>query len=315
MGIAVFAGMLGVTLFGLFLTPVFYVVVQGWRPGVARRGNAAAVRPCAATGGGTLIVRTQSSSVAGSVLAWWLGVRCGRAASAPAARCRHDATARRGAAQRALVDWDASACLGSAFDPRWWRQFEDPVLESSRPPRSRRTTTSGRRWRGSIRRGRSSTRAQRDRYPTVTAGASVDVREQVHPGLHRSAGRASTPIAPASTRLGARLLRPRACRRSPPRRRTPRASRRRSTTCASAWPPKSRATTSSCAAFSSSWRWLERSLANQRETLRLTVVRRDAGIGEEQDVASASARVAAIEAGAAAAADGAGGARASAGAC
>src|SRR6185312_10679880 len=28
MGIAVFAGMLGVTLFGLFLTPVFYVVIQ-----------------------------------------------------------------------------------------------------------------------------------------------------------------------------------------------------------------------------------------------------------------------------------------------
>ena len=36
---------------------------------------------------------------------------------------------------------------------------------------------------------------------------------------------------------------------------------------------------------------LDRSLANQRETLRLTTVRRDAGIGEEQDVASASARV------------------------
>ena len=32
----------------------------------------------------------------------------------------------------------------------------------------------------------------------------------------------------------------------------------------------------------------ERSLANQRETLRLTEVRRDAGIGEEQDVASAA---------------------------
>ena len=29
MGIAVFAGMLGVTLFGLFLTPVFYVVMRG----------------------------------------------------------------------------------------------------------------------------------------------------------------------------------------------------------------------------------------------------------------------------------------------
>ena len=40
----------------------------------------------------------------------------------------------------------------------------------------------------------------------------------------------------------------------------------------------------------------DRSLTNQRETLRLTTVRRDAGIGEEQDVASAAARVAAIEA-------------------
>ncbi len=40
----------------------------------------------------------------------------------------------------------------------------------------------------------------------------------------------------------------------------------------------------------------ERSLNNQRETLRLTQLRRDAGVGEEQDVASAAARVAAIEA-------------------
>jgi outer membrane protein, multidrug efflux system len=40
----------------------------------------------------------------------------------------------------------------------------------------------------------------------------------------------------------------------------------------------------------------ERSLTNQRETLRLTQLRRDAGVGEEQDVASAAARVAVIEA-------------------
>jgi multidrug efflux system outer membrane protein len=40
----------------------------------------------------------------------------------------------------------------------------------------------------------------------------------------------------------------------------------------------------------------DRSLTNQRETLRLTEIRRDAGFGEEQDVASAGARVAAIEA-------------------
>jgi len=28
MGVAVFSGMIGVTLFGLFLTPVFYVIVR-----------------------------------------------------------------------------------------------------------------------------------------------------------------------------------------------------------------------------------------------------------------------------------------------
>ncbi|RYP56739.1 hypothetical protein DL771_011635 [Monosporascus sp. 5C6A] len=36
MGVAVFAGMLGVTLFGLFLTPVFYVLL---RTLAARRGQ------------------------------------------------------------------------------------------------------------------------------------------------------------------------------------------------------------------------------------------------------------------------------------
>lgn len=48
----------------------------------------------------------------------------------------------------------------------------------------------------------------------------------------------------------------------------------------------------------SQWRLAvaERSLLNQRETLRLTQLRRDAGVGEEQDVASAAARVGAIEA-------------------
>jgi multidrug efflux pump len=40
MGVAVFAGMLGVTFFGLFLTPVFYVVIQGF----AERRAAAALR-------------------------------------------------------------------------------------------------------------------------------------------------------------------------------------------------------------------------------------------------------------------------------
>ncbi|HTO73940.1 MAG TPA: efflux RND transporter permease subunit, partial [Gemmatimonadales bacterium] len=40
MGVAVFAGMLGVTLFGLALTPVFYVVIQTL---VARRAPVIAI--------------------------------------------------------------------------------------------------------------------------------------------------------------------------------------------------------------------------------------------------------------------------------
>jgi multidrug efflux pump len=36
MGVAVFSGMLGVTFFGLFLTPVFYVLLHGRRKGHRR---------------------------------------------------------------------------------------------------------------------------------------------------------------------------------------------------------------------------------------------------------------------------------------
>jgi multidrug efflux pump subunit AcrB len=47
LGIAVFWGMIGVTLFGLIFTPVFYIVIRRlteWRRGrrAARRGHAAA---------------------------------------------------------------------------------------------------------------------------------------------------------------------------------------------------------------------------------------------------------------------------------
>jgi multidrug efflux pump len=44
MGVAVFAGMLGVTVFGLILTPVFYVVVEGLAARLAPR-PAAAIEP------------------------------------------------------------------------------------------------------------------------------------------------------------------------------------------------------------------------------------------------------------------------------
>jgi multidrug efflux pump len=45
MGVAVFSGMLGVTFFGLLLTPVFYVVIRGL---VERKATARVALPVAA---------------------------------------------------------------------------------------------------------------------------------------------------------------------------------------------------------------------------------------------------------------------------
>ncbi|MFM8357265.1 MAG: efflux RND transporter permease subunit, partial [Verrucomicrobiota bacterium] len=49
MGVAVFAGMIGVTLFGLFLTPVFYVGLM--RLSTFLRGRRASGRPVSPSGG------------------------------------------------------------------------------------------------------------------------------------------------------------------------------------------------------------------------------------------------------------------------
>jgi len=47
MGLAVFSGMIGVTLFGLFLTPVFYTVLMklGWKHAPAAVRNPPAPLP------------------------------------------------------------------------------------------------------------------------------------------------------------------------------------------------------------------------------------------------------------------------------
>ena len=50
MGIAVFAGMLGVTVFGLFLTPVFYVVVEGLADRLRRAPDVVPAMPAVVEG-------------------------------------------------------------------------------------------------------------------------------------------------------------------------------------------------------------------------------------------------------------------------
>jgi multidrug efflux pump subunit AcrB len=52
MGVAVFAGMLGVTLFGLFLTPVFYAVIGRFAARRAGAASLAGATPVVAEAGG-----------------------------------------------------------------------------------------------------------------------------------------------------------------------------------------------------------------------------------------------------------------------
>jgi multidrug efflux system outer membrane protein len=191
--------------------------------------------------------------------------------------------------------WDAAAFSDQSFDPRWWRQLEDPVLEEL----ENAALAANRDIHSALARFDQARAVfdedRRRRYPTVTANAFVDVREQSQPGFNDDPQRITTYRVGLDASWELDLF-----------------GRVRSAIAAAS------ANAQSFAAALESVRVsvaaevarnyfelrgiqqqlsvLDRSLANQRETLRLTVVRRDAGIGEEQDVASASARVAAIEA-------------------
>ena len=196
----------------------------------------------------------------------------------------------------ALANWDAAGVSAQPYDPRWWGQLEDPVLEQLEAA----ALDANRDLQSAVAR-LDQARAvfdedRRRRFPTVTAGAYVDVREQAQPGFsddpqrihtYRAGfdasweldlfGRVRAAIAAASANAGS---------------------------FAAALDDVRVSVAADVARNYFELRGiqrqlsvLERSLINQRETLRLTVVRRDAGLGEEQDVASASARVAAIESG------------------
>ena len=208
-------------------------------------------------------------------------VRC-RARRAPCAprRRRRPSTGRRSAR------WDASVFSDQAYDPRWWRQLEDPVLEEL----ENAALDANRDVRSALAR-LDQARAvfdedRRRRYPTVTAGAFVDVREQAQPGFSDEPLRINTYRAGFDASWELDLF-----------------GRVRSAIAAASANAESfeaalasvRVSVAAEVArnyfelrgIQQQLSVLDRSLANQRETLRLTEVRRDAGIGEEQDVASA----------------------------
>ena len=145
LGIAVFAGMLGVTLFGLFLTPVFYTVIGDSLDG-ARRAAATQRRPLCRHPRRATEMRTRNC---GSD-----PVALGQCGVQPAAGCISRPRSRPIAIRRA----DPAVFAAQPYDPAWWNEFDDPVLVSPDHVRARRPiATCTRRSPGSIRRGRCST--------------------------------------------------------------------------------------------------------------------------------------------------------------
>lgn len=190
---------------------------------------------------------------------------------------------------------DANLESDAPIDAQWWKQFEDPVLDSL----IARTLTSN----NTIRIAQARLAESRavfderklDRYPTVPVRASYQYSKQQIPGFGDERRRINTFNSGFDAFWEADIF--------------GRVSHGIAASRADnqAFEADLHDTQVSVVAElarnyfelrGSQWRLAvaERSLTNQRETLRLTQLRRDAGVGEEQDLASAAARVSAIEA-------------------
>jgi multidrug efflux system outer membrane protein len=197
--------------------------------------------------------------------------------------------------RKPLARWDAAMFSAQEYEPRWWRQLDDPVLEEL----ENAATAANRDVRSALARFDQARAVfdedRRRRYPAVTAGAFVDVREQAQPGFLDEPARTNTYRAGFDASWELDLFG------------RVRAAVAAASANAESFDAALSAVRVSVAAdvalnyfelrgIQQQLSVLDRSLSNQRETLRLTQARRDAGIGGEQDVASASARVSAIEA-------------------
>jgi multidrug efflux system outer membrane protein len=195
----------------------------------------------------------------------------------------------------ALTQADTAHFVNQPYDARWWRSFEDPVLQALEDA----ALESNHDVRIAIARVQQARAifadVNLDRFPTATVSASVDRRRQSFPGF------TDEPLSTTTYQAGFDAFweldvfgRVRSAVRA-----------------ADATAQSFEATLDDVRVIVAAevareyfeLRGLQqqlavtqRSLENQRETLRLTEIRRDAGLGEEQDVASAAARVAAIEA-------------------
>ena len=194
----------------------------------------------------------------------------------------------------ALRHADQATFASTPYDAAWWKEFDDPVL-GELIAGVLKANLDVRAAIARLDQARSVfDETRRAQYPTVTAGASLDRREQAAPGLSDEPVDTTTYRAGFDAYWEIDLF-----------------GRVRSAVRAAAANAQSvdaalddvRVTVAAEAArnyfelrgIQQQMAVTERSLANARETLRLSEVRRDAGIGEEQDVASARARVAGVE--------------------
>jgi multidrug efflux system outer membrane protein len=195
----------------------------------------------------------------------------------------------------ALSHVDTALTVEQPFDPRWWQQFEDPVLDDL----VRRALAANHDVRMAVARV-DQARAffddvALDRFPTAVVGASVDRRDQAIPGFSERPRPITTYRAGFDAFWEIDVF---------GRVRSQVQAAKASAESFEADVDDVRVSVAAEVArnyfelrgLQQQLAVAERSLLNQRETLRLTQVRRDAGIGEEQDVASAAARVAAIDA-------------------
>jgi len=190
---------------------------------------------------------------------------------------------------------DPQLVTDAPFDPRWWKQFEDPVLDSL-IQKSLAANTSIRVAEARLAESRAVFDERKlDRYPTVPADASYSYAKQQIPGFFNKPATINTFRSGFDAYWEVDLF-----------------GRVRHSVAAAASDDQAveadlhDVEVSVVAELArnyfelrgAQWRLAvaERSLQNQRETLRLTQLRRDAGVGEEQDVASAAARVAATDA-------------------
>jgi multidrug efflux system outer membrane protein len=190
---------------------------------------------------------------------------------------------------------DTNLVSEAPFDSRWWKQFDDPVLDGL-VVRSLDSNNNIRIARARLAESRAIFDERKlDRYPTVPVTASYTHSKEQIPGFGDERRRINNFTAGFDAFWEADLF-GRVSHGIA-------ASRAENQAFEADLHDVQVSVVSELARNyfelrGAQWRLAvaDRSLTNQRDTLRLTQLRRDAGVGEEQDVASAAARVAAIEA-------------------